>query len=76
MIYDAATQVSFLEHRAEVPELIDRWVGGYRRISHLPDADANEIPRIANRWGSSSRRARADVTEGSQNCNEAVFRPS
>jgi Ser/Thr protein kinase RdoA (MazF antagonist) len=43
-MYDAATPVSFYEHEPQVPELIEAWKEGYRRISPLADADAAEIP--------------------------------
>ena len=44
LMYDAATPVSFFEHRDEVPELIANWLEGYRRVVDLPDEDAAEIP--------------------------------
>ena len=34
---------SFLEHRPQVPELIDAWVNGYRRRRPMPAADEAEI---------------------------------
>lgn len=43
-MYDAATPVSFFEHRPEVPDLIRRWVAGYRRVIDLAQADEDEIP--------------------------------
>jgi Ser/Thr protein kinase RdoA (MazF antagonist) len=43
-MYDAATPVSFYEHLPEVPELIDHWITGYRRVIDLPRADEAEIP--------------------------------
>ena len=43
-LYDCATALSFIEHRADVPELIDAWVSGYREIAALPLEDAAEIP--------------------------------
>jgi Ser/Thr protein kinase RdoA (MazF antagonist) len=43
-MYDAATPVSFYEHLPEVPELIDHWLVGYRRVFDLPAADEAEIP--------------------------------
>ncbi len=43
-MYDAATPVSFYEHLPEVPDLIDHWLAGYRRIIDLPQADEDEIP--------------------------------
>ncbi len=44
LMYDCATTVSFFEHEPGVPELLDAWVRGYRRITDLPAADAAEIP--------------------------------
>ncbi len=43
-MYDAATPVSFYEHEPHVPELIDAWKQGYRRIAMLSREDENEIP--------------------------------
>ncbi len=44
LMYDCATAVSFFEHRPEVPELIQSWVRGYRRVAALPKEDEEEIP--------------------------------
>ncbi len=44
LMYDAATPVSFYEHLPEVPDLIQHWLAGYRRIIDLPQADEDEIP--------------------------------
>ena len=43
-MYDAATTVSFYEDDPRVPDLIDAWVTGYRRVTPLSAADAAEIP--------------------------------
>ena len=43
-MYDAATPVSFYEHEPQVPELIESWKKGYRKVRPLPQADADEIP--------------------------------
>ncbi len=43
-MYDAATPVSFYEHRPEVPELIQSWLKGYRTLSEISAADEDEIP--------------------------------
>jgi Ser/Thr protein kinase RdoA (MazF antagonist) len=43
-MYDAATPVSFYEHEPQVPDLIESWKTGYRRIIELPKADEAEIP--------------------------------
>ena len=42
-LYDAGTAVSFFEHQPQVPELIDSWLTGYRRVAGLPAADEAEI---------------------------------
>ena len=42
-LYDLATAMSFFEHRPEVPELIDRWLTGYRRVLPLDAGDEAEI---------------------------------
>jgi Ser/Thr protein kinase RdoA (MazF antagonist) len=42
-MYDAATPVSFYEHEPQVPELIEAWKVGYRRVATLSKADENEI---------------------------------
>ncbi len=43
-MYDAATPVSFYEHEPQVPELIEAWKQGYRRVLELSKADEAEIP--------------------------------
>ena len=43
-MYDAATPVSFYEHEPHVPDLIESWKTGYRRVIELPKADEVEIP--------------------------------
>lgn len=43
-LYDAATAVSFFEHEKHVPELMDSWARGYRRVHHLPAEDEAEMP--------------------------------
>jgi Ser/Thr protein kinase RdoA (MazF antagonist) len=42
-MYDAATPVSFYEHELQVPDLIESWKTGYRRVRALPKADEDEI---------------------------------
>ncbi len=42
-MYDFGTAVSFIEHRPDVPELIDAWVTGYRKVLDLPAEDEREI---------------------------------
>ena len=43
-MYDAATPVSFYEHERQVPELIESWKAGYRKVLTLPKEDEIEIP--------------------------------
>ena len=43
-MYDAATPVSFYEHEPHVPDLIEAWKTGYRRVIDLSKADEAEIP--------------------------------
>lgn len=43
-LYDLAAALSFIEHRPDVPELVDAWLTGYRRVASLPVADIAEIP--------------------------------
>jgi Ser/Thr protein kinase RdoA (MazF antagonist) len=43
-MYDAATPVSFYEHEPQVPDLIESWKTGYRRVIALSKEDENEIP--------------------------------
>lgn len=43
-MYDAATPVSFYEHEPQVPELIEAWITGYRKVLELSKDDESEIP--------------------------------
>jgi len=43
-LYDLGAALSFIEDRPDVPDLIDAWVRGYRRVAPLDAADAAEIP--------------------------------
>ena len=43
-MYDAATPVSFHEHEPQVPELIEHWKQGYRKVMPLSAEDEAEIP--------------------------------
>ncbi len=43
-LYDAATPISFYEHEPQVPELIEAWKQGFRRVAPLSAPDENEIP--------------------------------
>jgi Ser/Thr protein kinase RdoA (MazF antagonist) len=42
-LYDLGTSVSFFEHSAEVPALVDSWLTGYRRVGELTAEDEAEI---------------------------------
>jgi Ser/Thr protein kinase RdoA (MazF antagonist) len=42
-LYDVGTAVSFFEHQPHVPELVDSWLSGYRRVTSLPPQDEAEI---------------------------------
>jgi len=43
-LYDCATALSFIEHRPDVPELVEAWVKGYRTVAPLSPEDEHEIP--------------------------------
>jgi Ser/Thr protein kinase RdoA (MazF antagonist) len=43
-MYDAATPVSFHEHEPQVPDLVESWKKGYRKVLELPREDEAEIP--------------------------------
>lgn len=43
-LYDFGTAVSFFEHDARVPDLMDAWTRGYRMVRPLSAADEAEIP--------------------------------
>jgi Ser/Thr protein kinase RdoA (MazF antagonist) len=43
-LYDFATALSFIEHEAIVPDLLQAWVSGYRKTAPLSAGDRAEIP--------------------------------
>lgn len=43
-LYDCATALSFIEHRPDVPALIDAWVRGYQKRGRLSGEEIAEIP--------------------------------
>ncbi len=43
LLYDCATTVSFFEDNPEVPELLEAWVRGYRRVGTLSAEEEAEI---------------------------------
>jgi Ser/Thr protein kinase RdoA (MazF antagonist) len=42
-LYDLGTSLSFFEHEPYVPDLVDRWLSGYRTELALPVEDEEEI---------------------------------
>jgi Ser/Thr protein kinase RdoA (MazF antagonist) len=44
LLYDCATTVSFFEDSPEVPDLVNSWVSGYRKVRSLSPEDEAEIP--------------------------------
>lgn len=42
-LYDLGTALSFIEHRPEVPELIESWVRGYTRVQPLSPEERAEL---------------------------------
>jgi Ser/Thr protein kinase RdoA (MazF antagonist) len=42
-LYDLATAVSFFEHDDKVPDLIESWLGGYRRHLAMSEEEETEI---------------------------------
>jgi Ser/Thr protein kinase RdoA (MazF antagonist) len=42
-LYDLGTAVSFFEHAPEVPDLVDAWLTGYRKVGELSAEDEAEI---------------------------------
>jgi Ser/Thr protein kinase RdoA (MazF antagonist) len=43
-MYDAATPLSFYEHRPHALDLIDLWLEGYKSVRQISKADEEEIP--------------------------------
>ena len=43
-LYDLASALTFIEQRADVPELIETWLAGYRRVAKIPPDVEAEIP--------------------------------
>jgi Ser/Thr protein kinase RdoA (MazF antagonist) len=44
LLYDLGAALSFIEDDPRVPELVDSWLRGYRRVRPLPADDEAEIP--------------------------------
>jgi Ser/Thr protein kinase RdoA (MazF antagonist) len=45
-LYDFASAVSFIEHEPIVPDLLQAWADGYRRVAPLSAAELAEIPTL------------------------------
>jgi Ser/Thr protein kinase RdoA (MazF antagonist) len=43
-LYDLGTALSFIEHRPDVPELVESWLRGYHRVATLSAEERQEIP--------------------------------
>jgi Ser/Thr protein kinase RdoA (MazF antagonist) len=43
-LWDLATAVSFIEDRSDIPDAVQAWLEGYRRIQPLSQEDEDEIP--------------------------------
>ena len=43
-MYDLGSSLSFIEHEPYVPELVDSWIRGYRRVATLAPEDEAELP--------------------------------
>lgn len=43
-LYDLGTALSFIEHRPDVPALVDAWLRGYHKVVTLAPAERKEIP--------------------------------
>ncbi|MBU8878301.1 phosphotransferase [Bacillus sp. FJAT-29790] len=43
-LFDLAASLSFIEHKKYVPDLIQSWLKGYRKIRYLSKEEENEIP--------------------------------
>ena len=70
-LYDLGAALSFIEHRPDVPELVDAWVRGYRRVAPLAAEDEAEIPTfillrrlLLVAWIGSPRRDRSRPVDG------------
>lgn len=43
-LYDLATALSFIEHKEIVPDLIQAWLSGYKKIRSITKEEEDEIP--------------------------------
>lgn len=42
-LYDLGTALSFIEHRPDVPELVESWLSGYERVVKLSSEEREEL---------------------------------
>lgn len=45
-MYDAATVISFYEHDAQAPDLIESWKAGYRSVAPIAREDEDMVPTL------------------------------
>jgi Ser/Thr protein kinase RdoA (MazF antagonist) len=45
-LYDFAAAISFIEHHPFIPELLARWLEGYRAVASVAPEEAAEIPTL------------------------------
>jgi len=43
-LYDLGTALSFIEHRPDVPDLVEAWLRGYHKVATLSAEERQEIP--------------------------------
>ena len=43
-LYDLGTALSFIEHRPDVPDLVQSWLKGYGKVTRLSPEEEREIP--------------------------------
>jgi Ser/Thr protein kinase RdoA (MazF antagonist) len=43
-LYDLGTALSFIEHRPDVPDLVQSWLKGYSKVTRLSREEESEIP--------------------------------
>jgi len=78
-LFDLATALSFIEHKPYVPELIQSWLEGYRKVRELSEDEEHEIPTfvmmrrlmliswIGSRDNETAREMGSDYTESTDN---------
>src|SRR5699024_1892176 len=45
-LFDVGASLSFIEHHDYVPDLIDAWLKGYRKVRECSQAEEKEIPNV------------------------------